>query len=43
LDELASAGTTGRPATVPADTPEFLKEELYDLSRSLARLPDENK
>ncbi|AMN44351.1 FUSC family protein [Rhodoplanes sp. Z2-YC6860] len=37
LDILANAATDGRPATIASEMPEFLKEELDDLSRSLAR------
>jgi uncharacterized membrane protein YccC len=40
LDELASAATGERAAAVPADVPEFLKEEIDDLSRSLTRQPE---
>jgi uncharacterized membrane protein YccC len=43
LDELASAATTGRSAAMSSDIPEFLKEEMDDLSRSQARQPDEHK
>lgn len=41
LDVLTSAATTGTPTNIAADTPELLKEELDDLSRSLARLPED--
>jgi hypothetical protein len=40
LDILANAATDERPATVTSEMPEFLKEELDDLSRSLAPSPE---
>jgi len=40
LDILANAATAGRPTTIASEMPEFLKEELDDLSRSLAPSPE---
>jgi uncharacterized membrane protein YccC len=37
LDELASAATARQPVTIASDTPEFLKEEIDDLSRLLGQ------
>jgi len=43
LSGLAGSATTGQPFTIPSDVPEIFKEELEDLSRSLARQPGEPK
>jgi uncharacterized membrane protein YccC len=43
LDELCSAIADRRASAIPADVPGFLKDDLEDLSRFLARRPEEAK
>jgi uncharacterized membrane protein YccC len=41
LDGLSDAVMDGQASTIPSDVPEFLKDDIEDLSRSLARQPVE--
>jgi hypothetical protein len=43
LDGLSSAVMDRQTSTIPADVPAFLKDDLEDLSRFLARRPEEAK
>ena len=43
LEELSGAATTEQTAAIPSDVPAFLKEEIDDLSRALARQPVETE
>jgi len=40
LEDLSSAITLGRIVPISSDVPDFLKEDLEDLSRSLVRRAD---
>ena len=43
LRGLASAARSGRAVAIPSDVPDFMKEDLEDLSRSLVRQPQCNQ